>query len=221
MRLLTLFTALVLVTNLAAQQEHEYVRLSQRDLSKLYNSCKRSLFLNKALRFNPPQLSAIKHVCKRINSVGEMLIGRLTWLSTNLDQMMKKYNALSSNYNAISQELQEREMAFNMCMTRLEEAQRTVSLLTKNYEQLVGAFQALRQTGEDLVNLLIQQKKEACSAELQIILEQLAKYLGGGSGNNDSNQQNRCSNGDLNGDGKVDDADLLIVLFNLGTGSGS
>lgn len=220
MRLLTLLTALVLVTNLAAQQEHEYVRLSKNEFAKLNDSCK-NLMRNKALRFNPLQLSAIKQFCNRFKSVRRVQIQRLTQLSTDLNQLVERYNTLTSNYNSTSQKLQEREMAFNMCMTRLEEAQRTVSLLTKNYEQLVVAFQALRQTVEDLVNLLIQQKKEACSAELQIILEQLAKYLGGGSGNNDSNQQNSCSNGDVNGDGKVDDADLLIVLFNLGTASGS
>lgn len=220
MRLLTLFTALVLVTNLTAQQEHEYVRLSKNELAKLYDSCK-NLMRNKALRFNPLQLSAIKQFCNRFKSVRRVQIQRLTQLSTDLNQLVERYNTLTSNYNSTSQKLQELELANNMCMTRLEEAQRTVSLLTKNYEQLIVAFQALRQTVEDLVNLLIQQKKEACSAELQIILEQLAKYLGGGSGNNDSNQQNSCSNGDVNGDGKVDDADLLIVLFNLGTGSGS
>lgn len=220
MRLLTLFTALVLVTNLAAQQEHEYVRLSKIAFARLDGACKK-LMRNKALRFNPLQLSAIKQFCNRFKSVRRVQIQRLTQLSTDLNQLVERYNTLTSNYNSTLQELQNLKLANKMCMTRLEEAQRTVSLLTKNYEQLVVAFQALRQTVEDLVNLLIQQKKEACSAELQIILEQLAKYLGGGSGNNDSNQQNSCSNGDVNGDGKVDDADLLIVLFNLGTGSGS
>lgn len=220
MRLLTLFTALVLVTNLAAQQEDEYVRLSKIAFARLNGSCK-NLMRNKALRFNPLQLSAIKQFCNRFKSVGRDQIERLTQLSTDLNQLVERYNTLTSNYNSTLQELQKVKLANNMCMTRLEEAQTTVSLLTKNYEQLVVAFQALRQTVEDLVNLLVQQKKEACSAELQIILEQLAKYLGGGSGNNDSNQQNSCSNGDVNGDGKVDDADLLIVLFNLGTGSGS
>lgn len=211
--LLGLFVAVIGVS----QDEHAFVTLAKLDSKGFIGLCKKFLSEKSRVRFYPFQIELIKKLCGRGQSYIKRNISNMESLANDLTQLAAKYNALAAHNRYTEQQLQAITVQHNQVLGELRRLEAENATLQENYNQLFDLLQQLRGTIAELINLILN-SRSTCSEDFDQLIKNLKELICGLNQNceqNDTEQQ--CKNGDVNGDGVVDDADLLVVLFNMGS----